>query len=332
MSNPNLKSGKKPAGDFVEFYFSTKILHAAESGKFKPLSTAVREMHSVSQKIVGNKKALIERAKKAAVDNAAAIENKVATKAVKAKYNPQIAKAAEELKAAVDNAAAAKPVDAGLSFTVKGSKVEINITSIKNNLKQKQFNKKVRKALVVEGVFADVDDAKAYVASRKSDFQQALESIIDLSFGKLNNVVEAAERKLNQLKESKAARIEAVTGKAASRNALRQVRRANKLVQKLISPNSRANKLLLKKGKRYTSNLTRNAKIAIASVIDAFSESARECVKRKFYRSNAVIKAVQNLVHITAEFKNFTSAVDQIAVARHYADLSGFVSYLTING
>ena len=87
---------------------------------------------------------------------------------------------------------------------------------------------------------------------------------------------------------------------------------------------------MLKKGKRYASNLTRNAKIAIASVIDAFSESARECVKRKFYRSNTVIKAVQNLVYITAEFKNFTSAVDQIAIARHYADLSGFVSYLTI--
>lgn len=329
MSYPFVKSGKKPEGDIVEICFSTKVLHAKESNKFTALSVATEETYTVS-KVVCNDRALIARANKAKADNAKAIENKAAIKAVKALYNPQIAKATEGLKVAVGNAAAATPITSLLQVTVKGNKFILNITDIKNNLKVKTFRKKVRKALVVEGVFSDIDDAKAFVANQKDNLQKALDQIIDASFGKLNKAVEATERKLNQLKESKAARIEDVTGRTASRNAMRQVRRANKLVQKLISPNSRANKLMLKKGKRYASNLTRNAKIAIASVIDAFSESARECVKRKFYRSNTIIKAVQNLVCITAEFKNFTSFVDRIAIARHYADLSGFVSYLTI--
>lgn len=330
MSYPFVKSGKKPEGDIVEICFSTKIFHATKSVKFKALSVATEETYTVS-KVVCNDPALIARANKAKADNAAAIENKAAIKAVKAKYNPQIAKAVEELKVAVDNAATEEAVNALLKFTVKGEKVVLNITNVKNGLKMKDFRKKVRKALVAENVVADRDDAKDFVASRKSEFEQALENIIETSFGKLNKAVEVAERELNELKECKAARIEDVTGRTAKKNAMRQVRRAKNLVQRLIG-NTPARDLLLKKGKHFAGNLTRNAKIAIASVIGTFSESARECVKRKFYRSNAVVSAVQTLATITAKFKNFTSAIDRIAVARHYADLSGFVSYLSVNG
>ncbi len=330
MSYPFVKSGKKPEGDIVEICFSTKIFHATKSVKFKALSVATTETYTVS-KVVCNDRALIARANKAKADNAKAIENKNAIKAVKAKYNPQIAKAVEELKVAVDNAATEEAVNALLKFTVKGEKVVLNITNVKNGLKMKDFRKKVRKALVAENVVADRDDAKDFVASRKSEFEQAFESIMSDAFSEVNNAVESTERKLNELKECRAARIEDVTGRTAKKNAMRQVRRAKNLIQRLIG-NTPARALLLKKGKRYTDNLSRNAKIAIASVIGAFSESTRECIKRKYYRSNAVISAVQSLATITAKFKNFTTAVDQLAVARHYADLSGFVSYLTING
>ena len=330
MSYPFVKSGKKPEGDIVEINLSTKVLHAIESSKFTALSVATEETYTVS-KVVNYEQALIARANKAKADNAKAIENKLAIKAVKAKFNPQIAKAVEELKAAVDNAAAAEAVNALLTLIVKGKKVLLNITDIKNGIKVKTFRKKIYKALLAEGLVTDRDDAKTLVAQRKSDFEQVLQSFVSDKFGKLNKAVEAAERKLNQLKESKAARIEDVTGRAASRNAMRQVRRAKNLVQRLVG-NTPARKLLLKKGKRYTDNLSRNAKIAIACVIGAFSESARECVKRKFYRSNAVVSAVQTLATITAKFKDFTSPIDQIAIARHFAENSGFVSYLRVNG
>jgi|11_taG_2_1085331.scaffolds.fasta_scaffold07756_2 hypothetical protein len=330
MSYPFVKSGKKPEGDIVEICFSTKIHHAKESSKFTALSVAATETYMVS-KVHHTDKALVERANKAKADNAKAIGSKLAIKAVKAKFNPQIAKAAEEFKVAVDNAAAATPITSLLRATVKGNKFVINVTEIKNNLKAKTFRKKVRKALIAEGVFADADDAKAFVADQKDNLQKALDQIIDAEFGELNNAVESAERELKHLKASKAARIEDVTGKAAERSAMRQVRRAKNLVQRLVG-NTPARALLLKKGKRYTENLSRNAKIAIASVIGAFSESARECIKRKFYRSNAVVSAVQNLATITAKFKNFTSAIDRIAIARHFAENSGFVSYLRVNG
>ena len=326
MSFPFVKTG-----DVVEIHFSTTIRHAKVtkvSGKFTANSVAVKETFVVS-KVYRIDHALVERAEQAAADNAAAIEAKKAIKAIKAKFNPQIAKAAEDVKVAVDNAAAADAVNALLSFTVKGEKVVLNITDIKNGLKMKTFRKKVRKALVMEGVVADRDDAKDFVGKHKDQFEKAFESTMSNAFGELNSLVEAAEHKLNQLKADKAARIEDVTGRAAKRSAMRQVRRAKNLVQRLVG-NTPARALLLRKGKQYAGNLSRNAKIAIASVIGAFSESARECVKRKFYRSNAVVKAVQTLATITAKFKNFRSSVDQVAIARHFADLSGFVSYLSI--